>query len=347
MARLRDVPHVFRTIGFFGFLKRVWQQVSEDNVFTWGSALAYSWLFAVFPFLIFMLSLVPLIPERFKPNIEQQINDAIDRTVPSKDTGQIIKDQAYFVLHTPKESAKGFLSVGLLLTIWGASGGMSMTMSALDKAYDIEKSRGFIRHRLVAGLLTLVVAVMVILVLILLPISTGVIAWFVRFAAEKIPASHWLIWLVNVARYAIALVLMFGITATIYHFGPNLKHRFYVITPGAVFSIGVWLALGILFRIYITNYGGEANYRKTYGTVAGLVILLLFFYIDALVLLIGAEINSEIDFAIAGVPSGGASKEEREIAPIPTPENVALAKELDKKRSDEASAPPPIDVSRS
>ncbi len=344
MARLGDVPHVLKSIGIFTFLKRVWQQIGEDQVFTWGSALAYSWLFAVFPFLIFMLSLVPLIPERFKPNLEQQISEAIDRTIPSKDAGDIIKTQVHMVLQTSKGSAKGLLSIGLILTMWGASGGMSMTISALDKAYDIEKSRGFIRHRLVSIALTLVVATLVIMVLILLPIGTAVIAWLVRHAAEKIPASAWMIGLVNVARSAIALVLMFCITATIYHFGPNLKQKFHIITPGAVFSIAVWILLGVVFRVYITKFGGEASYAKTYGTVAGLVILLLFFYIDALVLLVGAEINSEIDFAVAGIASG-EKKEERLVAPVPSPENKALAAELQEKRSDEEAQQKPIDVS--
>src|SRR3954471_21336634 len=149
MARLREVPHVLRSIGTITFIKRVWFQVFDDSVFTWASALAYSWLFAIFPFLIFMLSLVPLIPERFKANIDAQVDELIDRTVPSHAASDIIKTETFKLLHPqdPKNQAtmKTLLSFGLLLTIWGASGGMAMTMSALDKAYDIEKSRSYIR----------------------------------------------------------------------------------------------------------------------------------------------------------------------------------------------------------
>ncbi|CAN5400550.1 YihY/virulence factor BrkB family protein [soil metagenome] len=334
MARMKDVPHVLRSIGVFTFLKRVWLQLGDDAVFTWASALAYSWLFAIFPFLIFMLSLVPLIPDRFKGNIKAQTTDLIDRSVPSKDAGEIIKTQAIMLLDTPRFGAKTFLSFGLVLTIWGASGGMAMTMQALDTAYDIEKRRSYIKHRLVAIMITIIVATMVILVMILMPLGTAAIAWMARHAANfNIPVNAWMIILVNIVRYTVALLLLFAITATIYHFGPNLKHKFHFITPGSVFSITVWLILGGLFRLYIGKFGGEQSYSKTYGTVAGLVILLLFFYIDALVLLIGAEINSEIDFAVAGVASG-SEMEERVVAPISTPENAELAKELEEKREE-------------
>jgi len=138
--------------------------------------------------------------------------------------------------------------------------------------------------------------------------------------------------------YAVALALLLGITALIYHFGPNLTQKFHAVTPGAIFSIAVWLALGVLFKVYLSKFGGAESYNKTYGAVAGLVILLLFFYVDALVLLIGAEINSELDFAAAGVPSG-ETPEERAVAPVPTPENQALAEELSGKRSEKAGAP--------
>lgn len=345
---MRDVPHVLRSIGTFTFIKRVWFQIGDDGVFTWASALAYSWLFAIFPFLIFMLSLVPLIPERFKSNVEMQVDQMVDQTVPSEAASVIIKDQTKEVLYgLQTATAKTLLSFGLVLTIWGASGGMAMTMSALDKAYDIEKGRSYVWHRLVAILLTIIVATMVILVMVLMPLGTAAINWAVRHAADlRIPVSAWALVLVNIVRYAIALMLLFAITATIYHFGPNLKHKFQTITPGAVFSITVWLALGGLFRLYINKFGGEQNYSKTYGTVAGLVILLLFFYIDALVLLIGAEINSEIDFAVAGLASGRAT-EERVVAPVATPENIQLRQELQEKRVDKDVTPLPPDAAKS
>ncbi len=322
---MKDFPHVIRKIGFFTFCKRVWAQIGEDNVFTWASALAYSWLFAIFPFLVFLLSLVPLIPHQNKQQVEKQINAAIDRALPSTDAGKIIKEKIEDVLKAPNTG--GFLSFGLLLTAWASSGGMAMTMSALDKAYDIEVGRNFFKHRLIALLLTVVVATMAVAVLILLPVGTAVLH-YARIHSAWAGQWFWLWYILfNVVRFGIALLLMISITAMIYHFGPNLKHKFQAVSPGAIFSILGWLATGIGFRIYINSFGGEASYTKTYGAVAGLVILLLFFYVDSLVLLIGAEINSELDFAVMGIPSG-PSPAEKTTAKISSPKNEALAKEI-------------------
>jgi membrane protein len=333
MARLRDVPVVFGKIGVVSFAKRVWQQVGEDNIFTWGAALAYSWMFAIFPFLIFLLSLVPLIPQNYKPNVEQDVNDVIDRTL-TGDAATAIKNQVHGVLN--RQGHGGFLSFGLLITIWAASGGMAMTMTSLDKAYDIEKSRPYLRQRGVAIGLTIAVSILVILVMVLLPVGTAVLTWL---SHQK--SLGWTIVFVDIARYAIALALMFTILALVYHFGPSFKQKFQAVTPGAIFSVVVWVMLGFFFRLYLTKLGGAASYTKTYGAVAGAAILLLFFYIDALVLLIGAEINSEVDFAVLGLPSGG-KPEERAIAPTETatePEQQELAKELQSRRKPDEVTP--------
>src|SRR5450432_1227035 len=293
MASMRDVSVVFRKVGFFTFVMRVWQQLGEDSVFTWGAALAYAWLFATFPFLVFLLTLVPLLPEKFKPDVKADVATVVNETLP-QDASTLVMKQVDGVLDHP--SARGFLSFGLVLTIWAASGGMSMTMSALDKAYDVEKVRPYYRQRFIAIVLMIVCTVLLIMVMVLMPIGTGVLKWLIH--RGKIFNSFY--YLINVVRYFIALLLMFTLLAIIYYFGPSFKQKFQAVTPGAVFTIAVWLLLGAAFKLYLTKFGGAQNYDKMYGAVAGAAILLLFFYIDALTLLIGAEINSEIDFAITG-----------------------------------------------
>jgi membrane protein len=297
MASMRDVPIALRKVGMLTFTKRVWQQLAEDSVFTWGAALAYSWLFATFPFLVFLLSLVPLLPERFKPDVRADVASVVNETLP-QDAASLVMKQVDNVLSKP--SPGGFLSFGLLITIWAASGGMAMTMSALDKAYDVEKVRPYYKQRLIAIVLMVVCATLLIFVMVLMPVGTGVLRWL--FSHGKILAPFY--FLINIVRYLIALMLMFTLLAIIYYFGPSLKQKFQAITPGAIFTIAIWLLLGAAFKLYLTKLGGAANYDRTYGAVAGAAILLLFFYIDSLTLLIGAEINSEIDYAIHGIRGG-------------------------------------------
>src|SRR5205809_6368565 len=103
MARLSDLPKVFSSVGVVGFARRVWAQVVEDNLFTWAAALAYSWLFAVFPFLIFLLTLLPYLPTGAKDRAEIEIHDIIYTTTPSVDSADVIwtnvKDNIYNLLH--------------------------------------------------------------------------------------------------------------------------------------------------------------------------------------------------------------------------------------------------------
>lgn len=307
-------------------LKRIYTQLMANNVFTLGAALAYSWLFAVFPFLIFLLSLAPLIPEQIKPDLRADVTSGLRRSLPD-DAASVLNKQIDSLLETP--SAGGFLSLGLVLTIWAASGGMAMTMYALDRAYDIEKGRSYLKRRIIAIGLTIVVATLVILVLILLPIGTNVVKWL-----GALGTFRWLtLLLIDVARYAVALCLLMLVLALIYHFGPSFKRKFRVLTPGAIFCVAVWILLAIAFRIYITKLGGAESYNRTYGAVAGAILLLFFFYVDAVVLLVGAEINSEIDFAMLGVAPGSTRTIDGQIRAPLDPEQLQLLRELQDRGS--------------
>jgi hypothetical protein len=145
--------------------------------------------------------------------------------------------------------------------------------------------------------LTVGTAVLILAVLFLLPVGTGIVAYLTKHGH-----LGWLgTVLVNVVRYALALALLFLIVSMIYYFGPCIKQKYQAITPGAVFTVAVWILLGLVFGFYVTHFG---NFNKTYGALGGAIILLLFFYINAVVLLIGAELNSVIDFETLNVKPG-------------------------------------------
>src|SRR5881394_2666234 len=126
--------------------------------------------------------------------------------------------------------------------------------------------------------------------------------------------------------------MMFSVVNILYHWGPSIKQRFSYITPGAVFAVTVWILLAVGFRLYVDKFG---EFNETYGTVGGVAILLLAFYIDAYVVLVGAEINSEIDFAVLGVPRG--SRDFR--TPCEVKGECAIPQEASGKQI--STAPPP------
>ena len=300
MARLSDLPLVLRRVGPLTFLKRIWREIQEDHLFTWGAALAYAWLFAIFPFLLFLLTLIPLLPQKYILEAHARIEEGLYDYFPDT-MAQTIWENIYRVLYDPP---KGLWSVGLLVTIWAASGGINMTMTALDRCYEVERGRSFLRRRLVAIAITVVVATMIIAVLVLIPVGNLVTKYVVEHWPERTtPIPKGILWTWNGARYVLALVLMITVVAIMYYYGISVKQKWRVFSPGAVFTIGVWVLLAFAFRWYVNTFGKD-SYNRTYGTVGGVAVLLLFFYLDALVLMIGAEINSEIDYEVLGVERG-------------------------------------------
>ena len=141
-----------------------------------------------------------------------------------------------------------------------------------------------------------------LLVVCLLPVAGVIKGWVLKEYPAMSGGWRFLLIVFDVLRTVLAVVFLVSVLSLIYHVGPGVKHRFHWVTPGAVFCIIVWVVLGLSFRLYIEKFG---KYEKTYGTVGGVAILLLiFFYIDAHVLLIGAEVNSEIDAAVLPVAPG-------------------------------------------
>src|SRR5258705_5157429 len=169
MARLSDVPLVFRRVGAITFLRRVWGEVQEDQLFSWAASLAYAWLFAIFPFLIFLLTLIPHLPDKVVEEAYTRIPILLYDVLPESSAYQLWENIEMMFWEPPR----GLFSIGLLITIWAASGGINMTMTALDKCYEVEggrgggqvKGRSFFRRRFIAVGITVLVVAMIIAVL--------------------------------------------------------------------------------------------------------------------------------------------------------------------------------------
>ncbi|QOV89116.1 YihY/virulence factor BrkB family protein [Humisphaera borealis] len=345
MARLRDVPNVVRTMSFTGLARKLWTEIEQDAIFTWASSLAYSWIFALFPFMIFLLSLAPYMPGSAKQDALKELEPAIRQTVSGEVADQLVRN----VHDVMQNTQGGLLSFGLLLALWGASGGMTMTMTALDKAYEVESERSFLKHRLVAIGLTIAVIVLVLIVLVLLPVGGAVVRHFKDQAVLGDVAAL----AVNIFRYVLAILLLLACVSLIYYFGPNIKQRWHTVTPGAVLTVALWILMGFGFGFYVSNFG---SFNKTYGTLGAAIILLLFFYLSAAVLLIGAELNSVLDFAVLGVKPGtrdftaanatsdGTAEPQRKdaITPARSSEDKALRRIQDAAVSGLPAAPIPV-----
>jgi membrane protein len=297
MARLSDLPHVWRTLGPIGFVKRVFRETLEDYVFTWAASLAYSWMFAVFPFLIFLLALLPYLPEVTKNDAAGHVKTLFAQVF-TPEASRVVSQELDNLVDSPRA---GILSITILVVLYSASGGIAATMAALDRAYDIEVPRSYVQTRGMALLVTISVALIVLTLIALMPVGTSILNW----ADERGLIPDWARFAINLVRYTMSVVLMFTILSIVYYLGPSVRGTWRWITPGSLFVVVVWVLLGFAFRFYIERFGA-ASYARTYGAIGGVAILLLVFYVDAIVLLVGAEINSEVDFAVLGVTSSTA-----------------------------------------
>lgn len=300
MAALGDVPRVLRSVGALGFTKRVVREIVDDNLFTLAGGLAYSWLFAVFPFLVFLMNVFPL----FAVGREQETKEGMQVFLKAA-----LPDPAAAMLWTHMEQRIGVIiqdpdpwiaALSLLFALWAASKGIGVTIAAMEKCYELEKGRAFYTRRAVGFALTVMVSALVFVLVLLLPAGAAFKSWS---AGQGEQLDFWAVWIFDVVRGVLATAVVMLILALFYHFGPGVRHRWQFLTPGSVFVVLAWVGIGLAFRYYVNNFG-KSSYEKTYGSVGAVAILLLLFYIDAVVLLIGSQINSEIDFEVLKVPRG-------------------------------------------
>jgi membrane protein len=272
---------------FFGptltkpFWKDLYNEISEDNVFTGAAALSYYLLFALFPALIFFLSLLPYLPIQ---NLQGQMFDLIHQGLPASAADAISST----LKEVTAEKRGGLLSFGALATLWAASAGLYAIMQQLDITYDVKEGRPFWKARGISILLTLAFGVMVIGAFASIIFGGMVQQWVASHMALGSAAEIGF----AIFRYAIELLLLVGTFAIIYYFGPDVEQDFKFITPGAVFGVVLLLIASFAFRFYVENFG---NYAASYGSLGAVIVLMLWLYIAGVMILIGSEINALIE----------------------------------------------------
>ncbi|HEY8609579.1 MAG TPA: YihY/virulence factor BrkB family protein [Noviherbaspirillum sp.] len=269
-----------RRPGLFAIAKEAVRDFFDDDMTTHASALAYQVLFSIFPFVIFLIALLGFLhlssffdwlrahaemvfPQQAMPQVNQVIND-------------LQKQQG------------GLLSLGVLVALWSASAAVRATMNALNVAYDVRETRPAWKLYPLSILYTLGLAVLLIAAAVLLVVGPQAVQWVAQqVGLEQVFVLLWA-WL----RWPVALFLMALALALIYYAAPNVRHRFRLITPGAVVAVLVWIGASLGFDYYVRNF---ADYNATYGSIGTIVILLLYFFLSAAVLLFGAEVNAVVE----------------------------------------------------
>jgi membrane protein len=272
-----DKPTEVPAKGWLQIAKRGLAEAKVDNVPLLAAGMAYYAFLAIFPALIAAVLLYGLFADPSK--IGDQIN-SLGSAIPS-DVRKLITQQITMASGSGKA---GFGAViAILLALFSASGGVGNMMTAINTAYDEEETRGFVKKRLIALGLTLGALVFFLLVVTLVAV--------VPAALQIFGTSGIVFFLIQVARWALIVVVIAGALAILYRVAPDRdapKIRW--TSVGAAIATILWVVASVGFSLYVANFG---SYAKTYGTVAGFVILLLWLFITSYAILLGAEINAE------------------------------------------------------
>ena len=263
--------------------RRTWREALDDDVLGLAAQLSYHLFLALFPALVFLLALASFFP---LSNITDDVGRALGPFV-SPQILALIQEQ---MRRLADNEDGGLLTFGVAGALWSSSAALVSIVGALNRAYDIDEGRPWWKVRLVAVGLTLGVALFILLALSLVLAGPAV--------AERLgQATGWgapFEWTWLVLQWPLVFLMVATGIGLIYYFGPDADQDWVWITPGAVAATTLWLLISLIFKAYIANF---TDYEGSYGTVGGVIVVLLWLYVSGLAILAGAELNAEIEHA--------------------------------------------------
>ena len=257
-------------------------ETQKDGVIRRAKSIAFTFFMAFFPTLIFLFSLIPFIPiKNFQSSIIQSLRDFFK----TEDVYQFFRTTIENVVNKPKTA---LVTIGFLSSIWLASDGMMAIMEAFDKTYDYYQRRNFLQKRWVAFKL------LVMLTLVFVLANAGIIAGIPlikSFLVQLHIQSAGLHVTLQALNYILVFLLyLFGISA-IYYYAPALKRKFRFFSTGSTVATLLGILLSVLFAVYVRKF---FMLDKLYGSIASLLLVLIYFYLNAIIILIGFELNAAI-----------------------------------------------------
>jgi membrane protein len=280
--------------GWKKILSRVWTELGDDNISIVAAGVAFYALLAIFPALGAALAIYGFVAD--PADVSRQLA-SLGGMIPA-DARSVLEGQLSELASQPKSTLSIGAVVGILLALWSASSGIKTLMTALNIVYAEREKRAFLRYNLTALVMTLGAILAGLVAIALVAILPPII--------EALRLPDWLHWLVSLARWPILALGTVTALAVLFRYGPSrTEARWNWVSWGAVAATLLWIVASALFSWYAANF---ANYNKTYGSVGAIVALLMWFYLTAYVVLLGAELNSEMERQTAKDTTRGPEK---------------------------------------
>ena len=277
------IARLHMPLSFTELLKRTLKESWADDILSLAAQQAYYFVFALFPALLTLISIASFFPVA---NLVDEAVAMLGRFAPPE-VLTIIADQ---IKQISQSDQGGVLTLAFLLTVWSSSGAMVSIITTLNAAYDITEGRPFWRVRLTAIALTVGISLFVLLAIALVLVGPT-LAEHLAATLHLGAAFKWTWWVVQWP-----LVFLFVATGIglVYYFAPDAKQDWIWITPGSILATVLWVLVSLAFKAYLSYFG---SYNETYGTLGAFIVVLTWFYLSGLAILVGAEMNAEIEHA--------------------------------------------------
>lgn len=258
------------------FIKQLYKHIIAADTFGFSAQLAFFFLLSLFPFLIFLITLLG-----FLPIDDHTLMDFLEAYTPHE-LMIFIETNVSELINAPKG---GLLSFGIIGTIWSASNGVNAITRAFNRAYEVREDRSFLVARLIAVILT-VAMVVVIAIALLLPVFGKMIGVYL-FSFVDLSEDFLRAW--NTLRWIASSVVLFIVLLVLYRIAPNHRVTFKNAVGGALFAMIGWQLVSLAFSYFVDTLG---NYSATYGSLGTVIVLMIWFYLTGIIIIIGGVINA-------------------------------------------------------
>lgn len=269
------------SLSWFELARRTWAEAVEDDVLGLAAQLAYYFFLALFPAILFLLAVGSYLPL-------SNLTDEVGRTLSPVVSPQVLTLIQEQMRRLGDAQDGGLLTFGVAAALWSSSAALVSIIGALNRAYDIDEARPWWKVRLVAIVLTLGLALGVLVALSLVLVGPTV--------AERLgQATGWgapFEWTWLILQWPLVMGLIATGIGLVYYFGPDADQDWAWLSPGAIAATLLWLLVSLLLKVYVANF---TDYEGSYGTVGGVIVVLLWFYVSGIAILIGAELNAELE----------------------------------------------------
>ena len=278
-----DTPSELKGKGLWAAIKRTLKQFSSDNISDWAAALTYYGILSIFPAALAMVSILGLVSSDGKATVQSTVSEV----VPNRQIQDLV-NQVLGQVSDP--GTAGFAAVaGLLLAFWSASGYVGAFMRASNAVYDVPEGRPIWKTLPIRLGVTAVIGVMLI-ASVMIVVFTGELA---QAVGNRIGLGDQAVMVWGIVKWPVLVILVSLMFSILYWASPNAKTGgFRWVSPGGIFAVVLWVAASAAFAVYLANF---ANYNKTYGTLGGAIAFLVWLWISNQAILLGAELDAELE----------------------------------------------------